>query len=107
MSQDDRELGLRRIQKLEEALASSGRDDAHASRHAAIAVEYKRIGEFESAALWYIKAAKYAEFSERGLIAVAHAKAAAATAPNNLDARREYDRLWTKYGPGGKPDSVT
>jgi hypothetical protein len=100
----DRDLALRRIQKMEESLsASGGKDDSRGSRRAAIAAVYERIGEMNQAAHWYIEAAKYAEFSEAPFAALAKAKHAKRIAPDNLVAHREYVRLWEKYGPGEPP----
>ena len=103
----DHDLALRRIRKLEAEIAvSGGKDDAHATRRASIGAEYQRLGLADQAAHWFLEAARYAEFSEQGLMALAHAKAAAAIAPESLVVRREYGRLWKKYGPPGVPDPV-
>jgi hypothetical protein len=98
----DRELALRRIHLLQERLSSSGgKDNNRGSRRAAIAAGYERIGERDQAAHWYVEAAKYAEFSEQGLAALALAKLAVRVAPDDLAARREYTRLMKTYGPEG------
>ena len=97
MTDDD--LTLRRIKKLEDALADDGgkENDSHGSRRLGIAVAYEKVGMLPEAAHWYIEATKHAEISEDFLAAITSAKAAVRVAPDDLTAQREYRRLWKKY----------
>jgi hypothetical protein len=84
-------------------LEGGERDNDSAHLRQGIAELYLKLGEQSDAAHWYIEAAKYVEWCELGLRAIALAKRAVAVAPESLEAQRELRRLWGKYGIEGEP----
>lgn len=105
----DEDHALRRIKKLEDALAAEGgrENNSSGTRRLGIASEYEKLGRTREAAHWYTEAARHAEFSENFVAALVAAKAAVRVAPDELSTQREYRRLWKKYMGDTEPDPVT
>lgn len=71
-----------------------------------IAEIYKREGDLERAADWYLRAAEYARDSSNPLGAVALLKRGIRTQPSREDLRALYASLWKLLGLGDEPDPV-
>lgn len=71
-----------------------------------IAEVFRREGELEAAADWYLAAAEYSRDCGDVLGAVTNVKRGIMVCPSRNDLRALYATLWDLTGIGGEPDPV-
>ena len=94
-------------EQLLQLLQELDKDDGRGSTRAKLASLCEKTGHPRDAAHWYLAAARHAEWSEQGLIAVAMAGAALRADPTNRIALAAYSAYWERFGGPGPPPPVS
>ena len=101
MSSNEMKLGW--IATMKQQLKS---DDARGSLRGQIGGAYFSLGDRDEAEVWFLEAARHAEWSEMALTPLSWAKMAVRANPGSSAAWAEYSRQWRRLGLPGNPDLV-